>query len=270
MKLPRCRCKKRNSINKKIRNPKKANQPARGSVRIGTSGWNYKHWVATFYPAGTRQQQQLQYYVGHFDSVEINNSFYRMPSKEKLAAWRDATPENFLFAIKGSRYITHMKKLKDVSYGVNWLLDNVSVLGKKLGPILFQLPPVWNLNVERLTEFLELLPADHRFAIEFRNISWYDDEVYNVLTAHNVAFCIYELNGHLSPLQVTADFVYVRLHGPGGKYQGSYSNAVLRGWAKTIQTWIQSGKDVYVYFDNDQEGYAAFNAETLRLLSVKK
>lgn len=235
-----------------------------GSLFIGTSGWNYRHWVGTWYPADLRQREQLEYYTRHFDTVEINNSFYRMPTKEKLAAWHDKTPGNFIFAIKGSRYITHMKKLKDVGESIDWLLDNLSVLGKKLGPILFQLHPGWKLNIDRFKEFLKLLPEDLRFAVEFRNDSWYHDEVYDLLKKDNRAFCIYELDGHMSPLNVTADFVYVRLHGPGAKYQGSYSKSVLTKWAARIKDWKDENKDVYVYFDNDQEGYAAMNAETLR------
>jgi uncharacterized protein YecE (DUF72 family) len=241
-----------------------------GHFFIGTSGWNYKHWVGTFYPENLRQREHLKFYTDHFDTVELNNSFYRMPSKEKLSAWYDATPDKFLFSVKGSRYITHMKKLKDVKYGVNWLTDNVSVLGKKLGPILFQLPPGWNLNVERLEEFLELLPKDMRFAIEFRNETWYDQRVYSLLKKFKCAFCIYELDGHRSPMQVTANFVYVRLHGPGGKYQGSYSRKVLQQWVASIHGWTEEGKDVYVYFDNDQEGYAAANAESLKKLCDRK
>jgi uncharacterized protein YecE (DUF72 family) len=233
-------------------------------VFIGTSGWNYKHWVGTFYPADLRQRQQLEYYTQHFDTIEINNSFYRMPSKENLVAWHDKTPGNFIFSIKANRYITHMKKLKDVKQSTDLLMDNLSVLQEKLGPILFQLPPGWNLNLERFKEFLQLLPKGYRFVFEFRNESWYNDEVYSLLKKHKCAFCIYELDGHLSPLEITANFVYIRLHGPGGKYQGNYDDNTLMKWAMSIKKWTQEKKDVYVYFDNDQAGYAAFNAEKLR------
>jgi uncharacterized protein YecE (DUF72 family) len=186
-----------------------------------------------------------------------------MPSMETFEAWRKNTPPDFLFAVKGSRYITHMKKLKDVGEGVEWLISNASALGKKLGPILFQLPPGWKVNTERLEDFLRLLPRDHRFTIEFRNNTWYTEEVYDLLRKYNCAFCIYELSGHQSPREVTADFVYIRLHGPGGKYQGSYSSDVLDQWSRRIQVWRRAGIDVYVYFDNDEKGYAAFNAKHL-------
>jgi uncharacterized protein YecE (DUF72 family) len=191
-----------------------------------------------------------------------------MPKKEVFERWREETPPDFLFAVKGSRYITHMKKLKDVGQSVDWLLDNASALKKKLGPILFQLPPGWKLNLERLQEFLNILPRDHRFSLEFRNDTWYTEEAYSLLRRYNCAFCIYELNGHQSPVEVTADFVYVRLHGPGGKYQGNYPDSTLKKWAERIREWMRAGKEVYVYFDNDEKGYAAFNALRLKDLLV--
>jgi len=210
----------------------------------------------------------LPYFIERFNTVEINNSFYRMPKKEVFERWREETPPDFLFAVKGSRYITHMKKLKDVGQSVDWLLDNASALKKKLGPILFQLPPGWKLNLERLQEFLNILPRDHRFSLEFRNDTWYTEEAYSLLRRYNCAFCIYELNGHQSPVEVTADFVYVRLHGPGGKYQGNYPDSTLKKWAERIREWMRAGKEVYVYFDNDEKGYAAFNALRLKDLLV--
>jgi uncharacterized protein YecE (DUF72 family) len=140
------------------------------------------------------------------------------------------------------------------------------LLSKKLGPILFQLPPGWKLNIERLHDFLKILPRAHRYAFEFRNPTWYVDDVYNMLTAFNCAFCIYELAGHLSPIMITADFVYIRLHGPGEKYEGSYTTQALKKWASTMRQWQQQGKDVYLYFDNDQAAYAAFNAIKIKKL----
>jgi uncharacterized protein YecE (DUF72 family) len=157
-----------------------------------------------------------------------------------------------------------MKKLNDVEESVDTFLQHASGLGKKLGPILFQLPPRWNMNAERLDGFLKLLPHDHRYAFEFRDPSWYDPAIYTILRKKGCAFCIYELAGHRSPLEVTADFVYVRLHGPGDKYQGSYHTHTLNAWAKRIKEWQGEGKDTFVYFDNDQEGYAVFNAQKLK------
>jgi uncharacterized protein YecE (DUF72 family) len=186
-----------------------------------------------------------------------------MPDLDTISLWKSGTPPGFLFAVKASRYITHNKKLKDCKVELKNFLDRVSGFGRKLGPILFQLPPKWNVNVERLLEFVKLLPSRHQFAFEFRNPSWYNDDVNRVLSEHNCAFCIYHLMHHLSPLTVTADFVYVRLHGPEGKYAGRYSIKTLTQWANHIDAWTSSGKDVYVYFDNDQLGYAPSNANEL-------
>jgi uncharacterized protein YecE (DUF72 family) len=234
-------------------------------VRIGTSGYHYKHWVGTFYPAKTPASKMLDYYVRHFDTLELNNSFYRLPTIEAFESWRDATAKNFVFAVKASRFITHNKKLKDPEDALNNILPRAEHLGKKLGPVLFQLPPTWKLNLERLKGLLEILPREHRYAFEFRELSWMTPEVNRLLERYNAAFCIYELAGYHSPFDITADFAYVRLHGPGaGKYQGSYSHAQLRGWAKRIQVWAKTLKAVYVYFDNDQAAYAAQNALELQ------
>ena len=148
--------------------------------------------------------------------------------------------------------------------------SGIKVLGNKLGPVLFQLPPGWKVNVERLASFLSVLPHGYRYAFEFRNPTWYTPEVYDLLSEYNCAFCIYELAGHLSPLQLTADFVYVRLHGPGAKYEGSYTVRALQGWARRVQAWQEESLDVYVYFDNDQVGYAAFNAGKLSEIIAQK
>jgi uncharacterized protein YecE (DUF72 family) len=208
----------------------------------------------------------LAHYIEHFDTVELNNSFYKLPAKTSLAAWRDSTPPHFHFAVKGSRFLTHMKKLRNAEEGLMRFLDAVDVLEPKLGPILFQLPPNWELNLERLAGFLALLPRHHRCAFEFRTISWNTPEAYALLAKYNAAYCIFELAGHLSPLEVTADFVYLRLHGPGGKYQGSYSDEILAGWAGRIREWHAHGRAVYVYFDNDDSGYAPQNALRLKEL----
>lgn len=241
----------------------------KGKIYIGTSGWHYKHWKGTFYPADIKAAEQFATYQQFFNTVELNNSFYKLPSTATFTNWRKTTEKNFLFAVKGSRFLTHMKKLNVDREGVKLFFSHVSKLREKLGPILFQLPPKWKMNVERLDDFIGVIPKTNRYAFEFREHSWYHEDVYAVLRRHNCAFCIYELEYHLSPLEVTADFIYVRLHGPGNKYQGSYSDAVLTAWAKRCKQWRDKGKDVYVYFDNDQEGFAAFNAITLRKMIDK-
>ena len=173
-------------------------------------------------------------------------------------------PAGFVFAAKASRYITHMKKLKDPAEGVRRLVCRLDVLGERLGPILFQLPPRWHCNCERLEAFLEALDRRHRWAFELRDRSWIDDDTLALLRRRNAAFCIYELDGYLSPRAVTADFVYIRLHGPGAPYQGYYDAAALDRWACAIADWHTAGLDVYCYLDNDEAGYAVQNALALQ------
>jgi uncharacterized protein YecE (DUF72 family) len=237
-----------------------------GRVHIGTSGWHYDHWKGPFYPAGLPGAGFLEFYVRKFHTVEINNTFYRMPDDKTLVQWRDAVPEGFLFAVKASRFITHMKKLKDAKKPLRDFLKRISMLGKKLGPVLFQLPPRWTMDIERLSIFLDQLPLEHRYAFEFRDPSWFDDKAYEALREVNAAFCIYHLAGLTAPKVVTAGFVYMRLHGPGGAYQGKYSAEGLKAWAREISAWSRQGKDVYCYFDNDEGGYAPQDA--LRLGAI--
>jgi uncharacterized protein YecE (DUF72 family) len=236
----------------------------KSNLYIGTSGWNYKHWIGVFYPETEKQSTQLQYYQQFFNTVELNNSFYHLPDAATFKHWKESSPKDFLFSVKASRYITHMKKLKDAKEPLHTFLSNARGLGRKLGPVLFQLPPHWQLNLDRLHEFLKLLPKKRRFVFEFRNASWYNDGVYDALRKYNCAFCIYELAGHQSPAEVTADFIYIRLHGPGDKYQGNYSDAALKKWARQMINWQQESRDVYTYFDNDQAGYAVLNAKKLK------
>lgn len=233
-------------------------------IRIGTSGFHYKHWVGTFYPPQTPPSRMLQYYLLHFDTVELNNSFYKLPSEEAFENWRNATPRRFLFAVKGSRFITHNKKLTDPRNALDNLIPRAEKLGSKLGPILFQLPPKWRCNVERLEEFLQVLPRKHRYAFEFREDSWHCSEVLEVLRRYNAAYCMYELAGFSTQPEITADWTYIRLHGPEGKYQGSYSDETLQRWAADLDRWSSRLKAAYVYFDNDQAGYAATNALRLK------
>lgn len=235
-----------------------------GVVHIGTSGWHYKHWKGPFYPGDLPAAKMLAWYADRFDTVEINNSFYRLPAASALELWCRQTPASFCFAVKASRFITHNRKLKDPQNTVEKLLTVIERLGRRLGPMLFQLPPSWKVNVERLDEFLAGLPRRHRYVFEFRNETWNIPEVLEALRRHNAAYCIYELAGFQSPIQITADFVYVRLHGPGNKYQGDYSGRALRTWAKRIEAWRNELRHVFLYFDNDQAGYAPKNALELK------
>lgn len=233
-------------------------------VLVGTSGWHYPHWRGPYYPPSVPARSMLNYYARDFETVEVNNSFYRLPSPSTFEAWRRATPAGFCFAVKGSRYLTHRKKLLDPQPALDRLLEATRALGAKLGPILFQLPPHWRCNPDRLKDFLRALPQGPRYSIEFRDQSWHTRRVFDLLREHHLAFCIYELGGVRSVREVTADFVYVRLHGPGNKYQGDYSTRTLKSWAAHIDRWTGSHRDVYVYFDNDQAGYAVKNAADLR------
>jgi uncharacterized protein YecE (DUF72 family) len=235
-------------------------------IRIGTSGWHYKHWVGTVYPPRWPAPKMLAWYQEHFDTVEINNTFYRLPPESAVEEWRSSTPANFRFAVKGSRFLTHMKKLKDPAPGLEKFFSRADLLREKLGPILFQLPPNFEVNIPRFEEFLEALPKWHRYAFEFRNETWNIPQVLQLLSRHNMAYCPFHLAGYQSPVEITTDITYVRLHGPGGKYQGSYDDEALGVWARRIREWRRDLTSIYIYFDNDDSGYAAHNALRLREL----
>jgi len=236
----------------------------RGKIHIGTSGWSYNHWKGSFYPHDLPASRMLEHYVLHFKSVELNNCFYHLPQQKTLEQWRNTVPAGFIFSAKASRYISHMKKLKDPVTSIKKFFDRIIVLEEKLGPILFQLPPHWHFNRERLERFLAVLSRDFRYTFEFRDSSWINDESCELLTRYDAAFCIYELDGYRSPKEITTDFVYIRLHGPDGPYQGNYDKQALSGWANTISTWAGKGLSVYCYFDNDEAGYAPRNALQLQ------
>ncbi len=235
-----------------------------GALHIGTCGWHYKHWIGPFYPAGTRPAAFLDHYAKRFSAVEVDNTFYRLPSPETLSHWRAETPKDFAFTCKASRYITHMKKLKEPEKTLPPFFDGMAHLGDKLKVVVFQLPPRWRCNPDRLERFLAALPRGRRYAFEFRDESWFDPAVYGLLVDHGAAFCIYDLAGRQSPYEVTADFVYLRLHGPGAAYEGAYSTQRLARLAERLQAWRREGRDCFVFFDNDAEGQAPKDA--LRLL----
>lgn len=238
----------------------------RGCIWVGTSGWQYDHWVGPVYEPGRESGARLDRYARSLNSVEINSTFYGLPSVSAVAGWRDDTPKDFLFAVKASRYITHMKKLKDPVKSTARFFAAIEPLQGKLGPILFQLPSRWRVNPERLAGFLAALPVGHRYAFEFRDETWHRGEILALLASHNAAFCIFDLEGRQTPFEVTADFAYVRLHGPDGAYSGNYSEKALKDWAARIAAWRDSGIDCCCYFDNDEAGYAFANAIRLREL----
>jgi uncharacterized protein YecE (DUF72 family) len=238
--------------------------PKRGALHVGTSGWHYKHWLGPFYPEGMRPAAMLDHYRQHFSAVEINNSFYRLLSPPALEKWRAATPGDFVFTAKGSRFLTHMRKLKDTGQGIERYFERARALGDKLKVVVFQLPPRWSCNLERLDSFLAALPAGYRYAFELRDESWLVDPVYEVLEKHRTAFCIYDIAGRRSPEVVTTDLVYLRLHGPSERaYEGAYSPQRLRALADKIRKWRHEGRDCYVFFDNDAEANAPRDAARL-------
>jgi uncharacterized protein YecE (DUF72 family) len=232
-------------------------------IRIGTSGWVYEHWRGVFYPRDLPQEDWLPFFADHFATVEINNTFYHLPQEETVRNWATLAPKDFLFAVKASRYITHVKNLLDPEKPVATFMDRAGMLGDKLGPILFQLPPHWNVNPERLADFIAVLPGAHRYAFEFRDASWYTDEVFQILQENDCAFCIHNHHDAPSPNRLTADYTYIRFHGPGGSYEGGYRPDVLREWAARMVGWDEDGIDVYCYFNNDPQGHAIKNASEL-------
>lgn len=233
---------------------------------IGTSGWHYQHWRGPVYPPELPSTRWLEHYVTLFDSVEINNSFYRLPSATTLACWRDDTPRDFVFSLKASRFITHNKKLKGMdSFAL--FFDRIQAIRSKLGVILFQLPPRWRVNVERLDEFLSGLPSGLHCAFEFRHPSWHCDAVYDSLKKHKAAFCVHDIEGFTAPFVVTADFTYVRLHGPQLKYAGNYTQATLEDWRDKIEQ-AKNLRRAYIFFDND--GAAAAVEDALLLQQILK
>ncbi len=235
-------------------------------LHIGTSGWSYMHWKGPFYPEHLSREGMLSYYCERFRCVEINSCFYRLPAESALEHWYDATPADFRFAAKASRYITHMKKLKDPRETIGAFVQRIAVLGDKLGPILFQLPPRWHFDQARLAGFLKALSRQFRYAFEFRDPSWHNDETYALLGKHNAAFCIYHLDGFVAPEVITTDFVYLRLHGPDGAYKGCYDESSLSTWGEKIRRWAADGRIVHCYFDNDQDGHAPRNAQRLQTI----
>lgn len=234
------------------------------STYIGTSGWQHDNWTGV-YPDDLTQSDWLAHYARTFTTVEVNNTFYQRPDAETLRTWRRQTPEDFTFAIKANQYITHFKKLKDPAEPVQNLYRSLEPLGDALGPILFQCPPNWHQNLDRLRQFLDTLSDEYRHVFEFRDPTWLNDGTADALAAHEAAFCIYDFGDRSTLRTVTADWVYVRLHGAGEAYRGRYSDEALDEWARQVREWTEEGRDVYVYFNNTAgQGHAPHDAQRLR------
>ena len=235
-------------------------------IQIGTSGWHYFHWQGGFYPDDLPKTKWLTWYATHFSCVELNNSFYSLPRKETIRQWVEQTPEDFIFAVKANRLITHLKKLRNCKDALERFMDTIACFENKLGPVLFQLPPNWHVNAERLEDFLEILPRGLGYAFEFRDTTWHGEKIYDLLSKYQIAFCLFNLAGYRSPETLTSNIVYIRLHGPANAYCGSYSIESLKEWAQKICNWNAENRFVYLFFDNDQAGYAAENARMIRHL----
>ncbi len=230
------------------------------SLHIGTSGWHYPHWHGRFYPGGLKPEEWLGFYARKFACVEVNTSFYSPLDSASIQRWCDAVPDDFRFAVKAPKSITHLHKLRNASAELDSFLESVQPFGTRLGPLLFQLPPRWHCNIERLQSFLELLPNEFRYSFEFRDRDWHRPEVYVALEQAGAAFCVFDLAGTHCPQAATSELVYIRLHGPDGAYSGSYSAAALRTWGTSVDRWLRQGRDVYVFFDNDEQAYSIRNA----------
>jgi uncharacterized protein YecE (DUF72 family) len=236
-------------------------------ILIGTSGWHYDSWRGPFFPAGLPIKHQLQYYASQFSTVELNGVFYRTPTPDAVKSWREQTSDDFVFAWKASKFITHWKRLSQSSINSLELLeDRLSLLGDKAGPVLFQLPPNFPADASRLNSFLRLLSKKRRYSFEFRHPSWYEPGTLRLLSEQNISLCLSDHHDAPAPWKRTADFVYVRGHGPGGRYKGHYRSDTLKDWAKRIKSWRKQGCDVFVYFDNDQKSAAPADALKLRQL----
>jgi uncharacterized protein YecE (DUF72 family) len=239
-------------------------------IHIGTSGWHYRHWLGDFYPERCAPEKMFSWYAREFHTVEINNSFYRLPEKKTFRHWQQLAPPGFIFAVKASRFITHVKRLKDARDSVELLFSRAQPLGASFGPVLFQLPPRWNANLERLQAFLSILPRGHKFAVEFRDQSWYTSAVFELLRQHNVALCMHDWREVNWPQELTADFSYIRFHGRGSGYGGNYPDRQLAQWAERIRKWRWQLQEGFLYFNNDIGGHAIRNARTLRAMLCRE
>lgn len=238
--------------------------------RVGTSGFSYQHWRGVLYPRELRQSHWLEYYAGVFDTVELNVTFYRMPREAVFHSWRERTPSGFLFALKGTRLVTHIHRLRECREALDRFLERAAMLGDKLGPLLWQLPPSLTRDDELLVRFLlELHNAAPigtalRHAFEFRHESWFTTGVYELLAEHGATLCCAHSERWPTELTMTCPWCYLRFHGRGKLYGSSYEDTELKGWASTIRALVEADIPVFAYFNNDAEGYAVSNALTLK------
>lgn len=232
-----------------------------GRLFVGTSGWVYKGWAGAFYPEGLPARQHLQFYTTHFNTVEINATFYRLPTEKGAQAWHDSAAVGFIYAVKGSRFITQMKKLKVEPKSIAIFFERIGPLKERLGPILWQLPPMLRKDHQRLDKFLRQLPKRQKYAVEFRHPSWLDGEIFDLLQKRNVAFVPVSSMAMPLVLRTTTDFVYIRFHGLQGGAAHDYTSSELKPWAAFCRRCLRRGQDVYAYFNNDLNSRAPENAK---------
>lgn len=233
-------------------------------ILVGTSGYSYDHWRGLFYPEKLAKAKWLEFYATHFSTVELNNPFYRLPSEEAFTRWREASPADFVFALKVSRFITHIKRLKDSGEAVGTFITRAKILGGKLGPLLYQLPPSMHRDDEVLASFLSRLPEGLKHVVEFRHPSWIEDGVFQILRKFNAGLCIFDMPDFTCPVVATADFAYVRFHGSNALYSSSYTDKELADWADKLAGLAANLKEVYIYFNNDVGSFAIDNARSIR------
>ena len=237
---------------------------SRGAIRIGCSGWIYPHWRERFYPKELRQTEWFRHYAQTFDTVEINNTFYHLPSEKAVAHWEEQAPPGFVYAVKVNRFITHMKKLREPQEPLRNFVTRMHGLGKHLGPLLYQLPPHWNCNPARFREFLDALSPDFIHVFEFRHQSWVNDEIFAALEEHGASLCVHDMIGIEVPRVAMGRVAYVRFHGTLPLYAGGYAERTLRSWAQWLSEQAAAGRDAFAYFNNDADAQAVFDAQKLR------
>jgi len=235
-----------------------------GSIYLGTSGWTYEHWKGVFYPDDVPKKLWFEYFGGRFDTVELNASFYRIPTVKATESWMKRSSDTFRFSVKMSRLITHVKKLGDCQREIDWFFSVFEPLFPKIAIFLVQLPPSLKFDLARLENFFGYLKSNTRYAFEFRNTSWYRDETYELLKKYGYSFCIHDMGGLATERIVSSESIYIRFHGFDSRYGGDYPDNILEEWAAWIRRQTEDGKKIFGYFNNDIGGFAAKNCLTLR------
>lgn len=248
--------------------PKRTGVTAR--ARIGTSGFEYVHWRGDFYGPDLPRARWLEFYAERFDTVELNATFYRLPGADTFERWARRVPGHFRFAVKASRYLTHIRRLNEPAEPLERLWTRASRLGDRFGPVLYQLPPRWRPNPERLEAFMRALPRDHPQALEIRDRRWYRDDLLGLLERGGVALCLHDMPGSATEPRPLGPFVYLRFHGSGERYGGGYPHQRLRAWADRIASWTAGDLPVWAYFNNDIGGHAVRDAMRLREMLARR